>query len=67
MNEFLLYDKHSRGEFTSRILNANNVYGKEIGKELLEKKPNGLVLHSLIEQTLSKLTLLYKNLREIDL
>lgn len=67
MNEFLLYDKRSTGEFTSRILNANKANGKEISKELSEKKPNGFVLHSQIEQTLSKLTLLYKNLREIDL
>ena len=67
MGEFLLYDKRSTGELTSTILDGNKVSSKEISKEMLEKKPNGWVLHSQIEQTLSKLTLLYKNLREIDL
>jgi hypothetical protein len=66
MGEFLLYDI-STEEFTGRILDGNKVSSKETSKETLEKKPNRLVLHSQIEQTLSKLTPLYKNLREIGL
>ena len=43
MREFLLYGKLSIGEFTSRILNNNKGGGKEMSKELIEKKPDGLV------------------------